>query len=102
MQEYKNLAGTVRLQNIFESTGGTGVGAGDPGLVALSFLKGRTDHFVRNRIGKENHKIGAPNLPPKISRHFGKHLRFTAVLFADGLILTFHAFISTDDNNAHF
>lgn len=75
--------------------------AGDTGLAALSLLQGAVSHFMGNSIGKKDHQIRPSNLAAEIAGHFGEYLRLTAILFTDRFILTFHTFISANDDDAH-
>lgn len=75
--------------------------AGYPGIAASGFLQGGTYHFMRNSIGEKDNQIRKPQLLLKVGGHFSKNLCPASVAFADLFILTLHAFVAADDDNAH-
>ena len=89
-------------QHVVKRRRAAGTDSGNGNVVALGLLGGADDHFMGNRIGKENQQIRTPQLLFQRPVFFCKNLCLAAIAFTDTLVLTSHSLIASDTYNAHF
>ena len=90
----------VSVQNGFERGHGSGWAVDNVDVPALSFCFYRAEHFMGDRARKYDDQIRRTN-----AFHFagvlGEHFCLTGICFTEIGILTFHTFVSANDNNTH-
>ena len=89
----------IRLKHICQSCCAAGMGSGYLNPISLRLRYSSIYHLMRHCIGKQNHQIRIAQFFPHISLFLCKNLCFTAIVLTDFLVLTDHAFISSDNDN---
>ena len=74
-------AADVLGQNLFQCAEGTGVRAGNPGVVPLDFRESIVDHFMGYRVCEEHQKIRRTRVPESAA-HLRINFRLQTVFFA--------------------
>ena len=88
-------------QELAQSSSAAGMDPGNGNVVALGFLGRCIYHFVRNSIGKQDHKIRIPQFFLQASPFFGKYFGFASVIFTDGFVLADHTLVASDNYYTH-
>lgn len=90
----------MSLQNVPQSGDGAGMAAGNGDVLPSDAAQGAVDHLVGYRSGKQDHKIGAADIP-QTAVHLDDHLGIAVVLLAQFFISADHSFVSAYDHNTH-
>lgn len=94
-------SGTMLAEDFIECRGTAGMAAAYGNVKTFGLANGADHHFMGDSVGEQYQKIWNPHFSFQGSIFLDKYFRLAAVLFTDRLIFADHAFVASDDNDAH-